>query len=104
MREAISIAAILIAFVYFLAFGSATFMALENEMHWALSLLALSGIIILRVWPALPVLAYVGAYSVWSWSWYMSLLLVLPVSFYIVSHYWTRLFDYVRRPALNKGV
>ena len=44
MREVISILAIVIAFVYFVTFGSAVIMGLEREMHWALALGAFAAI------------------------------------------------------------
>ncbi|MGP1284014.1 MAG: hypothetical protein ACTS1X_13655 [Parasphingopyxis sp.] len=104
MREIISISAIVIAFFYFLAFGSAVFMALENEMHWVLALFAMAWIIILRLWPLLPVLAVIGAVNVWGWVWYDGVALALPVSIYVVSYYWTRVTDYFRRPKQKQGV
>ena len=98
MREFISIAAILVAFVYFLTFGAAMMVALESQMHWFLGMLALSGLIVLRIWPALPVLAYLGAHSIWSWPWWVAGLLAFPVCIYVVMHYWVRLTDYFHRP------
>lgn len=104
MREIISISAIIVAFFYFLAFGSAVFLVLEHEMHWFLALLAMSGIIILRLWPMLPLLAFIGAVNIWSWNWYSGAALALPIALYIISHYWTRLSDYFRRPRQKQGV
>lgn len=104
MREFISISAILIAFVYFVAFGSAVFMALEGEMHWLLAFGAFAGIILLRLWPLLPVFAFVGADQIWGWPWWVALLFATPIAIYIVSHYWVRLTDHFRRPAPQQGV
>lgn len=104
MREFLSISAIIVAFFYFLAFGSAIFMALENEMHWILASLAMAWIIILKLWPFLPVLAVVGAVNIWGWNWYSGIALGLPVSIYIVSYYWTRITDHFRRPSQEQGV
>lgn len=104
MREIISISAIILAFFYFLAIGSAVFLALEHEMHWVLAFFAMSWIIILRLWPILPVLGYIGAVNVWGWNWYEGVALALPLSIYIISHYWTRLTDYIRRPSQKQGV
>lgn len=104
MREVISISAIVIAFFYFLAFGSAVFLALEHEMHWVLALFTMAWIIILRIWPALPILAVIGAVNIWGWDWYRGIALALPISIYIVSYYWTRFTDYLRRPPQKQGV
>lgn len=104
MREFISISAIIIAFVYFVTFGAATFMALDNEMHWALAFGAFAGLILLRLWPLLPAFAYYGADAVWGWPWWLALLLAAPISIYIVSHYWVRLTDWFRRPPSQQGV
>ncbi len=103
MREAISIAAILIAFVYFIAFAAAVMAGLEREMHWAIALLAFAGFILLRLWPALPFLAWYGADRVFGWPWWLAILLAAPVCIYIVSYYWTRLTDYFRRPIQKQG-
>lgn len=104
MREVISISAIIIAFFYFLTFGSAVFLALEHEMHWVLALFAMSWIIILRIWPVLLALAVIGALNIWGWDWYRALALALPISIYVVSYYWTRFTDYLRRPTQKQGV
>lgn len=104
MREIISISAIIIAFFYFLAFGSAVFMALENEMHWVLAFFAMAGIIILHLWPLLPLLAIIGAVDVWGWDWYVGMALGLPVSIHVVSYYSTRITDYFRRSTQKQGV
>ena len=104
MRETISIVAIAIAFVYFIAFGSAIFMALESETHWTLASLFFAGAILLRLWPLLPVAAYYGADFVWGWPWWLALLLATPVAFYVASHYWVRIADHIRRPATQQGV
>lgn len=104
MREVISISAIIVAFIYFLAFGSAIFMALESQMHWALAFFTMAWIIILRIWPALPILAVIGAVHIWGWQWYQGIALGVPVSIYVVSYYWTRITDYFRRPMHKQGV
>lgn len=104
MREAVSIAAILVAFVYFILFGAAVFLALETQMHWVLALGAMALVILLRLWPLLPFFAWLGAHEVWGWSWLWASLLALPISFYIASYYWTRITDFFRRPHTQQGV
>ena len=103
MREAISIMAIAIAFVYFIAFGAAVYVALESQMHWALAFIAFAALILLRLWPALPVLAWLGAHNLWNWPWYWSGLLALPIAFYVASHYWTLASDLFHRPGKTQG-
>ncbi|MEQ9661981.1 MAG: hypothetical protein RLN87_05455 [Parasphingopyxis sp.] len=99
MREVISILAIVIAFVYFVTFGSAVIMGLEREMHWALALGAFAAIILVRLWPLLPLAAWYGADTVWGWPWWIAIGLAVPVTIYILSHYWTRISDWFHRPA-----
>lgn len=103
MREIISITAIGVAFVYFVAFGTAAFMALDSQIHWALAFVALAATILLRLWPLLPVFAFIGAHNVLGWPWWLALLLALPITLYIVSHYWTRATDFFRRPLKKQG-
>ena len=104
MREVISISAIIFTFFYFLAFGSAVFMALEHEMHWVLASLTMSLIIILRLWPGLSLLAFIGAVNIWGWNWSFGTALVLPISFYIVYYYFVRITDYLRRTTQKQEV
>ena len=103
MREFISIAAIFIAFCYFITFGAAMMVATASQMHWFLGLLALSALIVLRVWPALPALAYLGAAEIWHWHWWGAAALAFPVCIYIAVHYWVGLTDYFHRPPRQQG-
>ncbi len=102
MREVISISAIIIAFFYFLAFGASVFVALDTQMHWALALMAFAWIILLRLWFALPVLAFLGADGPLGWEWYWALCLAAPIAIYVITFYWTRFADYWRRPISNE--
>lgn len=103
MGPFLSVAAIAGVFVYVVTFGSAIFMGLEVEMHWGLALIAMAGIILLRLWPVLPLLAWLGAVRAWDWEWYWALLLALPVLAYIVPHYWIRIADRLTRPKPTQG-
>lgn len=98
MREIISISAFFIAFAYFITFGWAVFAGLDREMHWALALAAFVAIIVVKLWPLLPLAGWYGAHTVWHWPWWVALLLVTPITIYILSSYWTRISDYFHRP------
>lgn len=89
--------------IYCLAFGGAMLMGLEAHMHWAFALLAMSAVILLRIWPALPLLAYYGARTAWDWEWYVALAFVLPVLGYIVPHYWMIVSDRLMKPRRQQG-
>lgn len=103
MREVISIGAIILGASYLVMLGAANLAALETQMHWGLAIIALSAIIIFKLWPALPVLAYLGAHSVWNWPWWVAGLFAFPICFYVASHYWTKLSDLWHRPRRQKA-
>ena len=79
MREAISIIAIMIAFVYFMTFGTAVFAAIDTEVHWALAFVIFAAIILFRLWPLLPFLAWYGAdQCAGAFPWWLAILLASP--------------------------
>lgn len=98
MREIVSIGTIVLGAAYLVMLAAANVVALETQMHWGIALIALAAIIILKLWPALPVLAYLGAYSVWNWPWWVSAGFAFPICIYIAAHYWTRISDFWHRP------
>ena len=98
MREFISIGTIVLAAIYLVIFGAANFVALESQMHWGLAFIAIAALIVLRLWPALPVLAYLGAHFIWNWPWWIAGGFAAPICIYIVAHYWARISDYWHRP------
>ena len=102
MRTAASCLAMTLVAIYCIAFGGAIVMGLAQHMHWVFALLAMSVVILARLWPALPALAYYGARTAWGWEWFIALPFILPVLGYIVPHYWMLISDRIMRPKLRR--
>lgn len=102
MREIVSIGTIVLGAAYLVMLGAANIVALETQMHWGIAVIALSTIIILRLWPVLPLLAYLGANHVWNWPWWIAGLFAAPICVYIVAHYWVRISDFWHRPSRRR--
>ncbi|MCA1750150.1 MAG: hypothetical protein LC634_11720 [Sphingomonadales bacterium] len=98
MREIFSIGTIVLGAAYLAILAAANLVALESQMHWGIAVIALAAIILFKLWPALPVLAYLGAHNIWGWPWWVAGLFAFPICVYIAAHYWVRISDYWHRP------